>query len=104
MQAICAYFGKDLIENIPIFWSLLKDTIKTTEEDIEAYYATDGTATPVNFDQANELILCLQLIECATASVHQSLSDELLDLLPKLSRLLKHPLRAVSFLYHLIYG
>lgn len=76
---------------------MLKDTIKTTEEDIKSYYATDGTATPVNFDQANELILCLQLIECATTSVHPSLSDELLDLLPKLSRLLKHPLRAVSF-------
>lgn len=98
MQAICAYFGKDLTEKVPIFWSLLKDTIKITEDDILAFYATDDSSKLVNFDQANELILCLQLIECAAAAVHPSLIDELLELLPKLNLLLKHPLKAVSFI------
>lgn len=50
----------------------------------------------MNFDQANELILCLQLIECSAVAIHPSLSDNLLELLPKLNLLLKHPLKAVS--------
>lgn len=90
------YFGKDLIEKVPIFWSLIKDTIKMTEDDVQAFYATGDEKKPVNFDQANEIILCLQLIECAAVAIHSSLSDNLLELLPKLNLLLKHPLKAVS--------
>lgn len=90
------YFGKDLIEKVPIFWSLIKDTIKMTEDDVQAFYATGAEKKPVNFDQANEIILCLQLIECAAVAIHSSLSDNLLELLPKLNLLLKHPLKAVS--------
>lgn len=96
VQAICMYFGKDLIEKVPIFWSLIKDTIKITDEDIQAFYVTGDAQTPVNFDQANEMILCLQLIECAAVAIHSSLTDNLLELLPKLNLLLKHPLKAVS--------
>lgn len=99
VQAICTYFGKDLIEKVPIFWSLLKDTIKITEDDINAFYANGNAAQPINFDQANELIMCLQLIECASAAVHSTLTDELLELLPRLNLLLKHPLKAVNFIH-----
>lgn len=96
VQAICTYFGEDLIKKVPIFWSLVKETIKVTEEDINAFYATSANSRkPVNFDQANELILCLQLIECAGAAIHTNLSKNLLELLPKLNLLLKHPLKAV---------
>lgn len=80
---------------MPIFWSLIKDTIKVTDEDINAFYATGDARKPVNFDQANELILCLQLIECSGAAIHANLSKNLLELLPKLNLLLKHPLKAV---------
>lgn len=96
MQAICTYFGKDLVDKVPIFWSLIKDTIKITDDDIRAFYEPGASRKPVNFDQANELILCLQLIECAAVAIHPSLSDNLLELLPKLNLLLKHPLKAVS--------
>lgn len=81
---------------MPKFWSSLTTTIQITEEDIRAYYANDDSRVSVNFDQANELILCLQLIESASVAVHSSLHDSLLDLLPQLMLLLKHPLKAVS--------
>lgn len=97
VQAICTYFGQDLIEKIPIFWSMIVDTIKVTEDDIKAFYASGDLHKPVNFEQSNELILCLQLIECTAIAIHSSLSDKLLELLPRLNLLLKHPLKAVSF-------
>lgn len=103
MQAICTYFGKDLIENVPIFWSLIKDTIKITENDIRAFYESGDAQKPVNFDQANELILCLQLIECAAVAIHSTLSENLLELLPKLNLLLRYPLKSVGFLNELNY-
>lgn len=84
-----------MIEKVPIFWSLIKDTIKITDDDICAFYAIGTAHTAVNFDQANEIILSLQLIECAAVAIHISLSDNLLELLPKLNLLLKHPLKAV---------
>lgn len=95
VQAICTYFGADLIEKVPIFWSLIKDTIKITDDDICAFYAVGNSQKAVNFDQANEIILSLQLIECAAVAIHSSLSDNMLELLPKLNLLLKHPLKAV---------
>lgn len=95
VQAICTYFGIDLIEKVPVFWNLIKDTIKTTDEDIQAFYITGDLRKSVNFEQANELILCLQLIECAAVAVHSNFSDNLLELLPKLNLLLTHPLKSV---------
>lgn len=85
-----------MIEKVPIFWGLIKDTIKIKDDDICAFYATGNDRKPVNFDQANELILSLQLIECSAVAIHPSLSDNLLELLPKLNLLLKHPLKAVG--------
>lgn len=86
-----------MTEKVDIFWSLVKDTIKITEDDIHAFYTTGDDCKPVSFDQANELILCLQLIECAAVAIHPSLSDNLMELLPKLNLLLKHPLKAVCY-------
>lgn len=74
----------------------MKDTIKITDDDINRMYAVENGTNTINFDQANELIMCLQLIECAAPSVHANVIDELFDLLPKLYLLLKHPLKAVS--------
>lgn len=79
-----------------MFWSLIKDTIKVTNDDICAFYVTGNDQKPVNFDQANELMLCLQLIECSAVAIHPSLYENLLELLPKLNLLLKHPLKAVG--------
>lgn len=101
VQAICTYFGKDLIEKVPVFWNLITDTIKVTDDDINAFYATGDSRKPVNFDQANELILCLQLIECTAVAIHPSLSDKLLELLPQLNLLLKHPLKSVRINHNL---
>lgn len=83
------------MEKVPKFWNLLKDTIQVTEDCIQAYYVNDESRKLVNFEQANELILCLQLIESASLVVHTNLVDDLLELLPKLVLLLKHPLKAV---------
>lgn len=76
---------------------MVKDTIKVTEDDIQSFYKTGDAKNPVNFDQANELISCLQLIECTAVAIHSSLSDNLLELLPKLNLLLRHPLKSVGF-------
>lgn len=74
---------------------MLKNTIKVTDEDIASFYAADENQKLVNFEQANELITCLQLIECAAVAIHPSLHDDLLELLTPLGLLLKHPLKAV---------
>lgn len=95
IQAICTYFGADLPEKVPIFWTIINNTIQITEDDIRQMYSIGHDMKPVNFDDANELITCLQLIECAAAAVHPLLIHNLLELLPKLNLLLKHPLKAV---------
>lgn len=84
------------MDKVPVFWSLLKDTIKVTEDDIQAFYANDDSVKTVNLEQSNELILCLQLIECAALAVHSDLTNDLLELLSQLNLLLKHPLKAVK--------
>lgn len=50
-----------------------------------------------NFDQANDLITCLQLIECTAPFISAAIIDDVFELLPKLCLLLKHPLKAVSY-------
>lgn len=96
MQSICTYFGAELIEKVPIFWTLIKNTIQITEDDIRHLYSDGHDMRPVNFDEANELVTCLQLIECAAPAIHQSLVRDLFELLPRLNLLLKHPLKAVK--------
>lgn len=84
---------------MPSFWNLLTNTIRITDRDIQAYYASDNESRQlVNFEQANELIMCLQLIESASLAIHSDLTDDLLGMLPTLILLLKHPLKAVSYL------
>lgn len=80
---------------MPIFWTLINNTIQITEDDIRQMYSIGHDMKPVNFEEANELITCLQLIECAAAAIHPLLVHDLLALLPKLNLLLKHPLKAV---------
>lgn len=94
IQAICTYFGPELKEKVPIFWTLLKTSIQFTEEDLQRIYLDDST--PVNFDQATKIMTCLQLIESASITIHPTLIEELLELLPQLNILLRHPLKAVS--------
>lgn len=72
------------------------NTIQITEDEIEKMYSTDDDYLPVDYDKANEMITCLQLIECSAAVIHPSLIGELLELLPKLDLLLRHPLKPVS--------
>lgn len=96
IQAICTYFESELIEKIPILWTLIKNTIQITDDELENMYATNDTFLPINYDKANEMITCLQLIECSATVIHSSLIDDLLELLPKLNLLLRYPLKAVS--------
>lgn len=74
----------------------MKHTIKISEEDIDRINDPNNDTNAINFEQVNELIMCLQLIECAAPAIHANAIEDLFDLLPKLYLLLKHPLKAVS--------
>lgn len=49
----------------------------------------------VRISKAEDLILCLQILEVVAPTIHSSLHSQLLDLLPTLCDLLEHPFRAV---------
>lgn len=90
---MCLHFGADLPTKVPVIWNSI-ESLKTRANDdtIGQLYAGN-----INADQANELITVLQLIETATPHLHVSLHVNLFAMLPHMSSLLKHPLKAVRF-------
>lgn len=74
----------------------MKDTIQITEEDINEMHDKHVEICTINYEQTNELLMCLQLVECAAPSIHSTIIEGLFELLPKMYLLLKHPLKAVS--------
>lgn len=75
----------------------MNHTIQITEDDIRQMYSAGHDLKLVNFEESNELITCLQLIECAAAAIHPALVPSLMEMLPRLNLLLRHPLKAVTF-------
>lgn len=96
VQAICTYFGVELQCKVGTFWSIIMDTIRITENEISYLHAHGPEQKPINYDLANELMICLQLIECSAPHIHADIIEQVFELLPKLCLLLKHPLKAVS--------
>lgn len=96
VQSICTYFGAELQSKVGTFWSIIMDTIRITDIDISHLHAQGPNHKPINYDLANELMICLQLIECSAPYIHADVIDQVFELLPKLCLLLKHPLKAVS--------
>lgn len=91
IKAMCLHFGADLPSKVPVIWnSMLSLKTRANDDTIAHLYAGNIVA-----DQANELITVLQLIETATPHIHVSLHASLFAMMPHLSSLLKHPLKAV---------
>lgn len=100
VKAICLHFGLNLVTKVPVFWNQIESLKGTvTEEWIKRLYAA-----PIEIDKANELITAMQLIEVATPCIHSSLHSRLFSLLPHMSILLKHPLKAVSFFSEIVFN
>lgn len=78
------------MEKVPVFLNLL-ESLKSVNDDL---------VDPLNQDVAdvekcNELITYLQLIEIISPCLHKEHHEKLFSLLPHLTILLRHPLKAV---------
>lgn len=93
VQAICKHFGKDLRAKVPVFWSILTDTIKITDNDIRQM--NDVHRNMIDFNLAAEFMTSLQLMEICIPHIHADIIEQLFELLPMLRLLLQHPLKAV---------
>lgn len=77
---------------VPILWCMMSNMANLVPQ--ENAVARD---IPVDMAAVSELITCLQLLEVVAPYVHESLQGQLLTLLPPLTSLLRHPVKAVSF-------
>uniref|UniRef100_A0A182P5N4 TATA-binding protein-associated factor 172 n=1 Tax=Anopheles epiroticus TaxID=199890 RepID=A0A182P5N4_9DIPT len=92
ITTICAQFGAQLPQKLPILWQLLLDKIQSrVDEPFVDRLALDVIAQ----DETNDFMTSLQLLEVAAPFLHDSLHKELFELLPKLCLLLRHPLKGV---------
>lgn len=91
---ICSYFKEDLPNKLPIMWELLFNFIesKVTIDYIDSLY---NIICPE--EDTNSLINSLQLLEIVATFIHVSLHDKLFSITHKLTLLVRHPLKAVSF-------
>lgn len=80
------------MEKVPVFSNLLEALKLLVDDDLVNPLNHDVA----NVDRGNELITHLQLIEVITPYLHTSIHQEkLFSLLPHLTVLLRHPLKAV---------
>lgn len=80
------------MDKVPILWYIMSNMDNLVPQDNAV--ARD---IPVDMAAVSELITCLQLLEVVAPYVHVSLQEQLLTLLPPLTSLLRHPVKAVSF-------
>lgn len=90
IKAICEHFGAELFIKLPVFGQIVDNTKKLVQDE-----ATLLQKKHVDFVAAHELITCLQLVETMSPYIHESIMDRLMDLLPHLTQLLRHPLKAI---------
>lgn len=90
IKAICEHFGSDLFTKLPIFGQIMDNTKNLVQDE-----ATLLQMKCVDFAAAHELITCLQLVEIMSPYIHESIIARLFDLLPHLTQLLRHPLKAI---------
>lgn len=91
IKAISLHFGADLMAKVPILWGIMSNMANLVPQ--ENSVARD---IPVDMAAVSELITCLQLLEVVAPYVHVSLQGHLFALLPPMTSLLRHPVKAVS--------
>uniref|UniRef100_A0A182SC65 Mot1 central domain-containing protein n=1 Tax=Anopheles maculatus TaxID=74869 RepID=A0A182SC65_9DIPT len=92
ITTICAQFGSQLPQKLPILWQLLLDKIQyRVDEPYIDRIALDVIAQ----DETNDFMTSLQLLEVSAPYLNVSLHKQLFELLPKLCLLLRHPLKGV---------
>lgn len=89
MKAICLHYGATLIEKVPVFLNFLEAVKLLVDDDLV------NPLNAVNVDKSNELITHLQFIEIITPYLHSDHHTKLFSLLPHLTILIRHPLKAV---------
>uniref|UniRef100_A0A182M311 TATA-binding protein-associated factor 172 n=1 Tax=Anopheles culicifacies TaxID=139723 RepID=A0A182M311_9DIPT len=92
ITTICAQFGAQLPQKLPIVWELLLDKIQSR---VDAAYVDRLALDVIAQDETNDFMTSLQLLEVAAPYLNASLHKELFELLPKLCLLLRHPLKGV---------
>uniref|UniRef100_A0A182VQT4 TATA-binding protein-associated factor 172 n=1 Tax=Anopheles minimus TaxID=112268 RepID=A0A182VQT4_9DIPT len=92
ITTICAQFGEQLPQKLPIVWELLLDKIQSRVDDA---YIDRLALDVIAQDETNDFMTSLQLLEVAAPYLNVSLHKELFELLPKLCLLLRHPLKGV---------
>lgn len=90
IKAICEHFGADLFTKLPVFGQIIDNTKNLVQDE-----ATLLQMKSVDYTAAHELITCLQLVEVMSPHIHESIVKRLFNLLPHLTQLLRHPLKAI---------
>ncbi len=83
------------MEKVPVFSNLL-EALKLLVNDDVVNPLHPNTA---DIDKSNELITHLQLIEVIAPHLHDEYHEKIFSLLPHLTILLRHPLKAVSIFW-----
>ncbi|KAJ6635131.1 TATA-binding protein-associated factor [Pseudolycoriella hygida] len=91
IKAICLHFGARLLEKVPVFSSLLDALKLLVNDDL----VNPLNLNSINIDKCNELITYLQLIEVVAPHIHNIHHEKLFSLLPQLTILLRHPMKAI---------
>ncbi|XP_035893107.1 LOW QUALITY PROTEIN: TATA-binding protein-associated factor 172-like [Anopheles stephensi] len=92
ITTICAQFGSQLPDKLPILWQLLLDKIQSR---VDEPYIDRLSLDVIAQDETNDFMTSLQLLEVSAPFLHVSLHKQLFELLPKLCLLLRHPLKGV---------
>uniref|UniRef100_A0A182N4Z9 TATA-binding protein-associated factor 172 n=1 Tax=Anopheles dirus TaxID=7168 RepID=A0A182N4Z9_9DIPT len=92
ITTICAQFGANLPEKLPIVWQLLLDKLHSR---VDEPYVDQLALDVIAQDETNDFMTSLQLLEIAAPFLDRTLHGQLFELLPKLCLLLRHPLKGV---------
>lgn len=92
----CKRFKGDLFVKLPILKKIIQENIENilnVASDINALQSINSEN-----DLNNDLMTSLQLIEILVPVIHESLHEEIFNLLPKLVILIGHPYKSVRYL------
>lgn len=92
----CKRFKGELFIKLPILKKIINeniDQVLNAASDINSLQSVH-----LNNDLNNELITSLQLLEVLIPAIHESLHEEIFDLLPKLLILIGHPYKSIRYM------
>lgn len=94
VQSICKFFGESLPGRVPTIWEIIFDNVlKVNHEHIERM-----KGEPIDYDNANNIMTALQVMEIAAPCFHEGLIGHLVKSLPQLCLLAQHPLKAIRYM------